>query len=118
LIELRADMPRLIDARDAESFPAFVKLEPGDVLCVDATGVRPVEGRTLSTDVVSVLGPFTDAVATASGEVVAPVGAPHTILIVAKDYGQATLELVLGDPWHQTRTAKLDVQVAPSPPRD
>ena len=101
-------MARLIEIPGGDALPASLTLAVGDVLAIGAAGGRVREGS----DVVESLGAFVPGVVGMNGEVMAPTGAPSTVLFHARRGGRATIDLMQGDPWHSPAPSTLEVTVA------
>ena len=100
-------MARLIEVRSEESVPPSLKLKVGDLLSFAATGGHVRSGA----DVVEILGPFTSGVIVDASEILSPAGGPGVVMFLARHTGQAQIEVVTGDPWHASRTTKLEIIV-------
>lgn len=100
-------MGRLIQLRQAQDSPKSLALRVGDVLIVKATGVLVQSGA----DVVETLGPFVQGVTLENGDIVSPVGAPNTVLLLTRRSGLARIEIIVGDPWHKTQGKMMDITV-------
>ena len=100
-------MPRLIELQHTPELPARLTVSVGDVLRFGASGGRIRSGG----DILQMLGPFNPAVLATNGEILSPQGAPNTLLFVALGNGEATIEVVEGDPWHAPRRTIVKVAV-------
>jgi hypothetical protein len=100
-------MSRLIEVERPEDCPSPLVIRVGDVLLLRATGGRVRRGGS----VVQLLGPFLQAVVGTAGGVMVPEGPPGAVLVRARRPGVATVEVFTGDPWHRTRTTRLEVHV-------
>jgi hypothetical protein len=100
-------MGRLIEIEPSQELPSSLTLSVGDLLRLWATGCR-VE---LGADVVEVLGPFMTSVIGIDGSVLSPMGAPNVIMLLARNSGRAEIDVITGDPWGATQTARLEVLV-------
>lgn len=89
-------MARLIEIRSLEATPVEIAVAPGDLLLFYATGAVIRAGH----EYVRVLGPFVPGTVLASGEIIAPAGAPGSLAILAERRGRADVSLVAGDPRH------------------
>ena len=98
-------MGRLIDVADAKSCPSSLRLRVGDMLLFHASGGRVGSGG------IEMLGPFLQAVVGTHGEIVAPMGAPNTVMFRAHRPGRAVIEVMTGSPWHASGTTSLSVIV-------
>jgi hypothetical protein len=87
---------RLVDAQNLAELPAHLTLNLGDVLVLPASGARVQRGA----DVLEVLGAYIPGLVHEDGRVLAPMGAPNTVLIRASQVGSATILVMTGDPWH------------------
>jgi len=79
----------------------------GDVLLVGAAGVVVQSGA----EAVEVVGPLLPGVVGDNGRVLAPAGAPNTLLIVARKVGKAVLAFKTGAPYRSVETATLDLDI-------
>jgi len=105
-------MGRLIEVQQGQVCSSPLGVQPGDVLLFHATGARVRPGS----EGVEILGPFLPAVLGDNGEILTAMGAPNTVLLRALRPGQATIELISGDPWHAPRSTTLEIAVGrPSP---
>lgn len=104
-------MGRLIEVQEAQLRQSSLTVQPGDVLLFQATGGRVRSGG----DVVEMLGPFLPAVLGQDGNVVAPMGAPNTVLFRAHCSGRASIDVLTGDPSQAAppRSVTLSVIVEP-----
>ena len=105
-------MGRLIEIQDPPAAPARLTVEVGDVLQFSASGGHVRSGA----DIIEMLGPLVGAVLADDGgkpssDVLAPMGAPNTVLFVARRAGRAIIDVVTGDPWHAPQTSVLDIEV-------
>jgi hypothetical protein len=100
-------MSRLIEVQRVEDCRSPLKVRVGDVLVLPATGARVAAGR----PAVELSGPFRSAVIGINGEVMAPAGAPNTILARARHPGSATIEVFTSVPFHASRPTALTVVV-------
>jgi hypothetical protein len=100
-------MALLIEVQDCRACSSPLTLHPGDVLLVRATGGHVRSGE----DVVELLGPFLAAVVGDDGAVVAPMGAPNTVLFRARRPGRALIDVVTGDPFHAPQATPLGIVV-------
>jgi len=101
-------MGRLIEVQNAPGLPSSLTLRVGDVLRFNATGGHVQSGH----DVIEMLGAFLPAVLGDNGDLLTPMGAPNTVLFRALKAGQATIDIVTGDPWraHQTTTLGIVIE--------
>jgi hypothetical protein len=99
-------MGRLIEIQDALDCPASLTIAVGDLLQFSASGGHVMSGASLE-----MLGPFLPAVLAGNGEPLAPVGAPNTVLFLARRPGRAVIDVVVGDPWHAPRTVAITIDV-------
>lgn len=100
-------MPRLIEVQDPRACPRLLMLRVGDVLACSASGGRVRgDGR-----VVEMLGAFVPAALAPDGGVLAPAGAPGTVMFAARAAGSSAIDVVTGDPWGARVTTSIDVRV-------
>ena len=102
-------MARLIEVQHAQNLPTNLTIRVGDALAFGATGGHVRSGA----DVVEILGPFLPGVLGDNGRILSPMGAPNTVLFLARRPGRATIDVVTGDPWHAPQTTALDITVDP-----
>jgi hypothetical protein len=100
-------MGRLIDVQDAAALPSSLRLGVGDVLVFSASGGHVRSGA----GVIEILGAFIPGVLRENGEIVSPMGAPNTVLFLARRPGRATIDVVTGDPYHASRSTTLEITV-------
>jgi hypothetical protein len=100
-------MARLIEVQNPQGVSSNLALQVGDVLLFNATGGHIQSGD----DVVEMLGAFRPAILGDNGEILTPMGAPNTVLFRALRPGQATIDVVHGDPWHAPQTTTLGITV-------
>ncbi|OUJ74709.1 hypothetical protein [Hymenobacter crusticola] len=100
-------MARLIDTQSLPELPSQITLSPGDVLVLQASGGYVQTGD----DVLEMLGAYQPGLLQAAGTVLSPMGAPGTVLLRALQPGQATVNVVMGDPWFSPETHTLGVIV-------
>jgi hypothetical protein len=102
-------MGRYIDIRpDDEELPSELVLAAGDVVRFSASGARISSGTA-----VELLGVLTEGVVGTDGSILAPLGAPSTVLLRARVAGHAVVEVVSGDPFGSTITRSIVVRVEP-----
>ena len=101
-------MGRLIEVQQAQELPPRLTLQVGDMLVCGATGGHVHAG----TDVIELLGPFVPGILGDTGQIMSPMGAPNTVLFLARRPGQATIDVVTGDPWRAPQTTTVDLTVA------
>jgi hypothetical protein len=104
-------MARLIEVQAAQALPASFTLEPGDLLLFQASGGHLLAGA----GVVELLGAFLPGTMAPGGAIVSPMGAPNTVLFLARQPGQARIGVVRGDPWSrpEAQAEILDLVVRP-----
>ena len=100
-------MGRLIEVQQAQGFPPSLSLTVGDMLVFGATGGHVQSGA----DVVEIFGPFVPGLLGDHGAIISPMGAPNTVLFLARHPGRATIDVVTGDPWRAPQTTTLDLTV-------
>jgi len=100
-------MGRLIEVQDAQDLPPRLTLQVGDALFCRATGGHVPSGA----DVVEILGPFVPGIMGDHGHILSPMGAPNAVLFLARRAGQATIDVVTGDPWQAPQTTTMDLIV-------
>jgi hypothetical protein len=101
---------RLIEFRaDGVTLPPSLTVEVGDVLVFGATGGHVRSGA----DAVEFMGAFQTGILIDDGRILTPMGAPGTVLFRARCPGQASIDVVTGDPWHAPRTTLLELAVEP-----
>ena len=101
-------MGRLIEVEDARTCPSPLVVQAGDVLLFHASGGHVRSGA----DVVDLLPPLVSAVVGTNGRVLTPAGPPNTVLVRVHRSGQATIDVITGDPWHAPKTTTLSITVA------
>jgi hypothetical protein len=100
-------MARLIEIQDVTACRAPLSVRVGDVLSLRAVGVRIESGS----GAVGVLGPFTPALVGDNGEVLAAMGGPRTVLLQARQVGNASITVIGGDPFHAPTSTALRITV-------
>ena len=100
-------MATLIEVSDLTALPSQITFQEGDVLMLNATGGHV----TLNTNVVELLGPFIAGVLSNSWQIITPMGAPGTILFVARQPGKATIDVVTGDAFYNPVTTSIEIMV-------
>ena len=100
-------MSRLIEVEDVLELPDRLRLAVGDLLRIAASGGHVRDG----TRTVEMLGPFLTSVVGTNGDVIAPMGPPNTVFFLVRGLGDATIDVVTGDPWHAPRTTVLELSV-------
>lgn len=107
-------MARLIEIQNTDLLPSALLLQTGDLLWFAASGgyVRSNDGDEFEAAVVvEMLGAFVQSVIGTNGQILSPIGAPNTVLFVARRPGRATIEVITGDPFSQTQTVVLNITV-------
>lgn len=103
----QARLCRLIDlTRLARVRPVPVVVTVGDVLSFAASGGMIAEGKA-----VEVLGILTESVLGVDGRIITPQGPPNVVLFRAREAGQATIDVILGDPWYSPTRLTVHVTV-------
>jgi hypothetical protein len=98
---------RLIDLRpNQQEVPADLAVALGDVLRFAASGGRVREG-----EAVELVGVFSTAAVGLDGNLLTPAGAPDVVLFRAVRPGQATLEVMSGDPFHSAQAVTMTLSV-------
>lgn len=100
-------MPRIIDVHDVRRRSSPWRIRVGDVLELNATGVRVSSGQ----DTVELLGSFVQGILGDHNEVLSPEAVPNKILLRARRPGKALLSVILGDPFHGHQTISVGVEV-------
>jgi hypothetical protein len=100
-------MGRLIEFQPAEVRDFQLIINVGDVLVVGAFGVQVRSGA----DAVEVVGPLVQGVISDNDQLLSPLGAPNTLLIIARAPGRSVLNLKLGDPFHSPRNSVLNLEI-------
>jgi hypothetical protein len=100
-------MARLIDLGAPAGWPSALTVRAGDVIVLGAGGAN----ISVASDAVEVLGPFVPAVLGDNGEILSPMGAPGTVVVVARRPGMAVLELFVGDPWRGSHSKTIEITV-------
>jgi hypothetical protein len=100
-------MARLIEIQDPAACPTPLTVRVGDMLLLRAAGglVRSGVGC------VELLGSFVSAVLGDNAEILSPMGAPSTVLVLARQPGQASIVVTSGDPFHSPQTTELFLSV-------
>ncbi|KAI9747320.1 MAG: hypothetical protein M1835_002148 [Candelina submexicana] len=96
-----------VEVAHGQGFPPSLTLKVGDMLVFWATGGHIQSG----VDILEFFGPFLPGVVGDNGQILSPMGAPNTILFLARSPGRAIIKLVTGDPWHAPQTNTLDIAV-------
>lgn len=99
-------MSRLIELQQVTDCCGPLSIGVGDVLLIPASGCRVERGSS-----VELGGPYLSATATAAGEILTAAGSPNTVLVWARQRGPAVLEIITGDPWRETQTTRLHINV-------
>lgn len=81
----------------------------GDLLVFGAAGGHVRSGA----EVLERLGPFVPGAVGTDGQVLSPMGAPNTLLFLARSPGSAHIEVVRGDPWGTPGEVQMLVTVEP-----
>jgi hypothetical protein len=98
----------MIEVQDIASCPPSLTILVGDLLTFPASGGQIHAGQ----GVVELLGPFIPAVLGAEGEVVAPMGMPGTLLVVARTPGHAVVTVFSGDAFRPPQAAEIRISVS------
>jgi len=96
---------RLIEVQHAQASPRSLAIRVGDLLVFRATGGHVWSGA----NIVEILGPFLPSVLGDEGQILSPMGAPNTVLFLARYPGRATIDVITGDPWHASQTIPLNL---------
>jgi hypothetical protein len=100
-------MGRLIEVQHVQDLPTRLTIGVGDVLIFGASGGHVRSGA----EVVGILGSFARGVLGENGQIISPMGAPNRVMFRACHPGQATIDVVEGDPWHATKITALSITV-------
>lgn len=109
-------MSRLIEIQDIDGLPPTLELQVGDMLWFAASGGRVRSNDKLESDAVDVVqmfGAFLPGVIGTNGQILSPMGSPNTVLFLTRRTGWAIIDIITGDPFHQTRTVSLNIMVEP-----
>jgi hypothetical protein len=102
-------MGRLIEVSRAQGFPAHISIKVGDMLVFKASGGRVQSGS----DAIEILGPFVPGALGDDGKVLSPMGSPGTVFVLARRLGQASIDIITGDPWRSPQTTRLAICIEP-----
>lgn len=100
-------MARFIEVQ-AGQIPRTLSVLVGDVVLFRASGgsVRSGSG------VVEQLGAFVESVVGDNGAVLVPAGAPNVVLFRASAAGTASIAVMTGDPWRESRATMVKMTVS------
>jgi hypothetical protein len=99
-------MARLIDVAYRDAALGTLRIAVGDVLSCAAIG-----GRVSGPDVLELLGPFVEGIATSSGGILSPAGLPNRVLFVARRPGRASIEVFVGDLSRPPQAFTIEVEI-------
>jgi hypothetical protein len=102
-------MGRLVEIKSVQSLPPRLTIGIGDLLIFRAAGGHITSGE----GILEILGPFMPGLILEDGTILSPMGAPNAVAFFARHPGQATIDVVTGDPWHSPQTARLEITVEP-----
>jgi hypothetical protein len=100
-------MTRLVEIDDAAACTPALSVKVGDLLVFAASGGR----ADTSSKAVHLLGVYVRAVVGTNGIVVTPIGPPNTVVFLAKHRGQATIDVIGGEPFGTAIVTELTVIV-------
>jgi hypothetical protein len=100
-------LARVIEIRHPKTCPPSIEVKVGDLLVFGATGGHIRSGA----DLVQFLGPFITGTLQNNGKVITPMGTPHTVMFLCRGPGQATIDVVTGDPWRTFETTTLNLTI-------
>jgi hypothetical protein len=100
-------MGRLVEIDDPAACRPVLSAKVDDLLVFAASG-----GRTnTSSTAVHLVGVFMRAVMGTNGTVIAPQGPPNAVVFLAQNRGQATIDVISGDPFGAATVTTLTVIV-------
>jgi len=102
-------MARLIEVQAVQDLPPGLTVRVGDLLLFRATGGRLRSGGA----VLEALGAFMAATPVADGSILSAMGSPDAVLFLAREPGQARIEVMTGDPFHGPGATRLEITVEP-----
>ena len=104
-------MARFVDLDPSRpgGLPSTLEVGEGDLLLFHASGGKVLDGH----GVVRVVGIYRSATLTTAGTVLAPEGAPNTLVVLAVSPGVATVEMATGDPFRSPGQARVHLEVRP-----
>jgi hypothetical protein len=105
-------MARLIEIQAGQNLAEPLPVQVGDLLMFEASGGAVRSGA----EVVELLGAFLKSVVGSNGAVLSPMGSANAVVFLARRPGQATIEVVCGDPWHGSTILPLPLLVLPADP--
>jgi hypothetical protein len=100
-------MTRLVEIDDPAACGPALSVKVGDLLVFAASGGR----ADTSSKAVLLLGMFVRSVVGTNGTVVAPIEPPNAIIFLAHSMGQATIDVISGEPFGTATTTTLTVIV-------
>jgi hypothetical protein len=101
-------MAQLIEVVNVALCHSPLILNAGDALLFHGLGGHVRSGG----DLIEMLGPFIQAIASENGGVLASSGPPNTVMFYARRSGPATIEVVTGD-FSSPITTSLQVEIEP-----
>ena len=99
----------MIEVQHPHALSASLSITVGDLLVFRATGGHIHAGA----EAVELLGPFIPGILGENGAIVSPMGPPNSVLFLARRPGQATVDVVTGDPWYSPKRTTLNIVVEP-----
>jgi hypothetical protein len=96
-------MTRLIEIENARACTPSLAVKVGDLLVFSAAGGR----MKTSGPAVRFVGAFIRAVIGQNKAVIEPMGLPNVAIFEARQQGQATIDVISGDPFGTTETTTL-----------
>jgi hypothetical protein len=100
-------MTRLVEIDDAAACTPALSVKVGDLLVFAASGGR----ADTSSNAVDLLGVFVRAVVGTNGRVVVPIGPPNAVAFLTQHRGQATIDVIGGEPFGAATITTLTVIV-------
>jgi hypothetical protein len=100
-------MTRLIEIEDASLCASSLSLKVGDLLVFSATGGRMNTGG----PAVRFVGVFIRAGLGLNKAILEPMGPPNAVVFEAQQQGEATIDVITGDPFGTTAATMLRIIV-------
>jgi|SRR4051812_13626018 len=100
-------MGRIIEVDDITALPDSIAVGRADVLILKVTGAQV----TIGSHLLEMIGPLIPGVIAGNGQIISPEGAPNTIVLVARQSGEAQIQVATGNPFYTSGTKVIKVCV-------
>ena len=102
-------MARLIEVQNPSQLPSSLTFKVGDLLLFRVSGAHTQTGN----DVLERLGPYPSGLLLDGGQILMPEGPPNTVFFLARQAGQARIDVVSGGFGEPLNRLVFDIVIEP-----